>query len=317
MPIRSTLFALAAGLLLIGSTVRAQPRTVSGTSALDADGTVSVDNHEGSITIETWDRAEVKYEAVVRPETGADHPEATVIRVQDGASRFGIRTEYDDSKVDGGSGGFWGSSNQNIMPVEYTLTVPRAADIEIDDHESEIQVVGLEGEAAIDTHDGTVTLREHAGDAEIDSHDGPITVEDQTGDLRIDTHDSRIRLRSVRGHTEIDTHDSRVEAEGLRGGLRVDTHDGEGRFAFSELTDDVEIDSHGGDFTFVIPASAGFDLHTNFDDDADLTADFDLSPYRISTGDDENEVDYRGQVNGGGPRLDLRAHDGSFTIQTQ
>ncbi|WP_105011796.1 DUF4097 family beta strand repeat-containing protein [Salinibacter sp. 10B] len=312
MSIRTVLFSLTACLLLFTPS-RAQPRITSGTVALDADGTVRVGNHEGSITIEAWDRDEVKYKAVVRPESDADHPEATVVRVDETPGRFAMRTEYDDSMTDGGSGWF-GSSSQNIMPVEYTLTVPRGAHVEIEDHESDIQVAGLDGPVRIDTHDGSVMLRAQAGDAEVNSHDGPITVEEQSGSLAIDTHDSRIRLRSIRGRTEIDAHDSRIEGEGVRGGLRIDTHEGEARLSFVEVTDDVEINTHDGDFVLMVSGDTGFDLHTDFDDDAALTADFDLSPYRITT-EDEDKVNYSGQVNGGGKRLDLRAHDGSFEIR--
>ena len=309
MSIRTVLFSLTACLLLFTPS-RAQPRTTSGTVALDADGTVRVDNHEGTITIEAWDRDEVKYKAVVRSESDDDHSEATVVRVDETPGRFAMRTE-----TEGGSGWF-GSIGQNIMPVEYTLTVPRGAHVEIEDHESDIQVAGLDGPVRIDTHDGSVMLRAQAGDAEVNSHDGPITVEEQSGSLAIDSHDSRIRLRSVRGRTEIDAHDSRIEGERLRGGLRIDTHDGDARLSFVEVTDDVEINTYDGDFVLMMSGDTGVDLHTDFDDDATLTADFDLSPYRITT-EDEDEANYSGQVNGGGERLDLRAHDGSFEIRTR
>lgn len=314
MPIRTTLFALAASLLFVGSSF-AQSRTTSGTAALDSEGTVRVENHEGQITIETWDRAEVRYEAVVQPESGAEFPDATVVRVQEDSRRFEIRTHYDESKAE--DSGFWGGSNQNVMPVEYTLTVPRTAHVEIEDHESDIQVAGLEADVQVDTHDGAVTIRKQVGAAEIDSHDGPITVEEHSGALTIDTHDSRVRLRSVEGETEMDAHDVEVEADGLRGGLQLDAHDGDGRFGFAEVTGDVEIDTHDGGFMLVLPSGTGFDLHTDFSDDADLRADIDLAPYRISAGDDEDEVNYSGQVNGGGPRIELRSHDGSFEIRTQ
>jgi hypothetical protein len=304
--------------LLLGATsgdAHAQARTTSGTAALDAQGTVVVKNHEGRITVETWDRGEVRYEAVVRPEDGADHPEATRVRVQEEHRRFEVRTEYDDSRAgDDDSGWFGSDSGQNIMPVEYRLTVPRGAAVEIEDHESTIEVRGIEGALALNTHEGSVTVADQEGATTLTSHDGPITVENQTGPLTIDTHDSRIRLRSVAGRTEVNAHDGRIEAEGLRGALAVSTHEGEGRFAFADLVDDVEVDTHDGDFAFTLPAEAGFDLRTDFADDADLRGDFDLASVRVMD-DDEDETNYTGAVNGGGPRLSLTAHDGSFEIR--
>ena len=290
----------------------AQGRTTSGTAALDAQGTVVVKNHEGRITVETWDRGEVRYEAVVRPEDGADHPEATRVRVEEDRRRFEIRTAYDDSRVEDDDSGWFGDDSQNIMPVEYRLTVPRGAAVEIEDHESTIEVRGVEGELTVGTHDGSVTVADQAGPTTLRSHDGPITVENQSGGLTIDTHDGSVRLRSVAGRTEINAHDGRIEAEGLRGALAVSTHEGEGRFAFADLVDDVEVDTHDGDFAFTLPAEAGFNLRTDFDDDADLRGDFDLASVRVR---DDDEGNYAGAVNGGGPRLSLTAYDGTFEVR--
>ena len=302
--------------LLLGVTsgdAHAQGRTTSGTAALDAQGTVVVKNHEGRITVETWDRDEVRYEAVVRPEDGADHPEATRVRVEEGSRRFEIRTEYDESRAeeDDDSGWFGIDVQQNIMPVAYRLTVPRGATVEVEDHESTIEVRGVEGELTVGTHEGSVTVADQEGATTLTSHDGPITVENQSGPLTIDTHDGSVRLRSVAGRTEINAHDGRIEAEGLRGALTVSTHEGEGRFAFADLVDDVEVDTHDGDFAFTLPAEAGFNLRTDFDD-ADLRGDFDLASVRVM---DDDEINYAGAVNGGGPRLSLTAHDGSFEIR--
>lgn len=299
--------------LLVGASAHAQSNTTSGTAALDTDGTVMIDNHEGSITVDTWDRDEVKYEAVVQSEEGADHPEATTVRVEEDRNRFVIRTEFDDSKADDDTWFWFGSPSQNVMPVAYTLTVPQSANVEIDDHDSEIQVENGAGRLTIDTHEGPITVRNQSGSAMLDSHDGPITVEDHTGALEIETHESRITLRSIQGDLEIDTHDGRMDVEGLAGELEVETHDGSGTFGFAAMNDDVEIETHDGDFSLVFPTDTGFDLRTDFHD-THLTADFDLSPYRLSEDDD---TDYAGQVNGGGPRVSLRAHGGSFDIKTQ
>ncbi len=294
----SLLPAVTALLLLTGclsaSTV-AQTRTTSGTVALSADGTVTVDNHEGRITIDTWSRNEVRYEAVVRPERGADHPDATIVKVDRSNRQFAIRTEYDASKGSGGLFG-WGES-QNVMPVNYTLTVPRTARIEIDDHASEI------------------AIRNGQADLSIDTHEGPITVEMHAGDVKIDSHESRITMRSITGTLEIDRHEGRLDVDGLNGGLKLDTHEGDARILFATLTRDVHIDSHEGTFLLSTPTGAGFDLSTDFDDDASLDATFDLSPYRI--GEDDDAANYRGNVNGGGPRIRLRSHDGRFEIRTR
>ncbi len=134
------------------------------------------------------------------------------------------------------------------MPVEYTLRVPRTARVEVEVHESEIQVQGLNGPAALGTHDGSIRLTDQSGATEIESHDGPIQVEGHSGPLAVSPHDSSIRLRSVDGRVTIDARDSEIDAEDLRGGLEVDTHEESGWFAFARLTGDVDISTDDGDF---------------------------------------------------------------------
>jgi hypothetical protein len=123
-------------------------------------------------------------------------------------------------------------------------------------------------------------------------------------------------LRNVTGRLTIDMHDGDVVAENLRGAFELDTHDGSADVAFAELTEDVEIDTHDARITLTFPGDAGFDLRTDFSDDADLDSDFDIASLRISD-DDDDEVNYRGAVNGGGPRIELESHDGRFTLRRQ
>lgn len=63
-----------------------------------------------------------------------------------------------------------------------------------------------------------------------------------------------------------------------------------------------------------MPTGTGFDLNTDFGDDVDVSSDFDLAPIRIVDEDDEDEVNYRGAVNGGGPEIYLESHDGHFRL---
>ena len=311
---RRTLLLLAALLFSLPSAYAQNDRTVSDTVPLAADGHVTIDNHEGSITVTTWDRPEVQYEARIEAERGAGHPERTTVAVDRSGQRLHLKTEHRGSG--GGLLDFLGGDGQDIMPVHYTVTMPRTARLTIGDHESTIEVTGLRAALDVDTHDGPLTVSDQQGALRIDSHDGNIAVTEHQGDLRIDTHDSRIRLRGVAGRVEIDTHDSPITAEGLRGPLELDTHEGRAELAFAALDGSVHIDAHDGTFMLALPAAAGFEIDTNFDDDVELASDFDLSAARRADEDDE-EVNYRGAVGGGGPQIRLAAHDGQFQLRAR
>ncbi len=294
MRTRTLLLSLLTALLVAGlstpASAQAQARTLSETVALDPNGSVFVDNHEGRITVTGWDCDAVQYEVVIDAPGGSDELENTEIRVTRWSRSLRFETEYRRSGPL--------SWNRNVPPVHYTIRMPRTARLSIDDHDSNIEVTGL------------------ASDLEIDTHDGPIRVADHEGRVTIDSHDGRMELQNVTGDLAIDTHDGDVTVTNLRGGFELDTHDGTADVTFAALTGDVEIDTHDGRFTLTLPAGTGFDLHTDFDDDANLDADFDLSGIRLAD-DEDDEVNYRGAVNGGGPRIELSAHDGRFALRTR
>lgn len=256
-------------------------RTVTGTAPIAANGTISIENHDGAITVSTWDRDEVEYEAriVHRDE---EVVEKTEIRLESSSDEVSIHSETED-------GGFW--ENRSRPDVFYTVRVPAGASIEIDDHASEIRIEALQGDVDIDTHDGSIDLRDIGGNVDIDSHDG------------------RIELAGIGGDLEIDTHDSPIDARGLNGGLELDTHDGSVTFAFDTLTRDVELDHHDAEITLIVPADAGFDLRTDTHD-AEISVEPEMSVSSMSDGN------VRATVNGGGPEVYMSAHDGSLTINT-
>ncbi|NBB74403.1 MAG: DUF4097 family beta strand repeat protein [Bacteroidetes bacterium] len=288
----ASVFLLA---LTVQTPVHAQAQRITDTVSLDPNGAVSIDNHEGSITVTTWDRNAVQYEVEIDAPEGSDAFRNTEIEVDHSNRSLRLATTQRDRDDDGS----WFSWNGgDIANVHYTIQMPRTARLTIDDHESDITVTGLQAALRIDTHEG------------------PIQVANQQGEVTIDSHESRMDLTNLTGALTIDTHEGDITVENLRGALEIDTHEGSADVSFAALTDDVEIDTHDGRFTLTVPSDVGFDLRTDFNDDADLDADFDIARLRIAD-DDEDEVNYRGAYNGGGPRIDLEAHDGRFTLRRQ
>jgi len=299
---------------------QAPARTVSDTVPLNAEGEVTVDNHEGSITVTTWTRDRVRYEAEIMPTDEDPDAEKVTIQTRSRADRLRLATDHeegdDESKVFGfDEDGFrWGGIN---MPaVHYTITMPEAATLTIDDHESTIDVTGLAGLLRVETHEGRISVAEQQADVRIDSHESPISIADQAGDVRIDTHEGRMDLRRMTGHLTVDTHDGMLAAEAMDGGVRFESHDGSAEVAFKTLSHAVFADTHDGDVTLTLPADAGFDLNADFDDDTDLVSDFDLQSIRTS-GADDDAANYRGGVNGGGPLIRLETNDGDVGLRSR
>ncbi len=156
---------------------------------------VIVDNENGSVTIEAWDRNEVKIEATKY----ADHESVLSeikIDVTAGQGVVEVRTVTPRRSDSGFWGWMKGSSGNN--GVTYRLTVPRSSNLDID------------------TVNGRVVVREVSGEMDLESTNGRIEVHDASGRVDASTTNGRIyaQLRAVHaGGMRFSTTNGSVELE--------------------------------------------------------------------------------------------------------
>src|SRR3984893_8624890 len=137
------------------------------TYALTPDGRVELDNINGAVHISSWDRNEVKVDAVKYADTKERLDEAR-IEVDSGKDYLSVRTKYRDHDltVD------WGSHN-NPAGVEYTLTVPRAARLdEIKLINGALDVTGVSGEVRASCINGKLQAHNLSGRARLSTING-------------------------------------------------------------------------------------------------------------------------------------------------
>jgi hypothetical protein len=169
------------------SAYAAESREFQRTVSLDARGAVSIRTFQGSIDIETWDRAQAEISARIEPDTtcGSDsfqqeRVRLTEIEIDSTASRLELHSNYDRLKdlphiplrVDG----FEATCNAHPF-VRYRLRIPRTARVEIEDHKSDITMNALTADARIQTHKGTVHVKGHDGGLDLTTHKGDVHVE--------------------------------------------------------------------------------------------------------------------------------------------
>lgn len=104
---------------------------------LSAEGRIELENINGPVHITSWDRNEVKVDAVKRAWSKERVDEAR-IKIDSRADSLSIHTEYP-----GHDNTFWSDGHDNPASVEYTLTVPRRARLD------EIKLVN----GSLDIHD--------------------------------------------------------------------------------------------------------------------------------------------------------------------
>src|ERR1700686_5667929 len=112
------------------------------TYTLTADGRVELDNINGPVHISTWDRNEVKVDAIKSASTKERLDEAR-ISIDAGKDYVSIRTKY-RARDQTWNDDTW---HNNPPSVEYTVTVPLAAHLdEIKLINGSLDVTGVSGE---------------------------------------------------------------------------------------------------------------------------------------------------------------------------
>jgi DUF4097 and DUF4098 domain-containing protein YvlB len=134
------------------------------TYTITPDGRVELDNINGDVHISTWDRNEVKVDAVKYADT-KERLEEAKIEIQSGKDYVSIATKYPHHDN-------WGSHN-NPATVEYTLTVPRTIRLdEIKLINGGLDVSGVSGEVRASCINGRLDARDLAGRAKLSTING-------------------------------------------------------------------------------------------------------------------------------------------------
>jgi DUF4097 and DUF4098 domain-containing protein YvlB len=184
------------------------------TYALTPDGRVELDNINGDVHISSWDRNEVKVDAVKYADS-KDRLDEARIEVDSDKEHLSIRTKYRDHD----NTFSWGSHN-NPPSVEYTLTVPRTARLdEIKLINGEFDVTGVSGEVHASCINGRLEAHNLSGRAELSTINGHL-------DAKFDQlPGSSIELKSVNGSVALTIpSDSKaeIEASTVSGGIEND-----------------------------------------------------------------------------------------------
>ena len=188
------------------------------TYPLAADGRVSLENINGSATITTWDRNEVKLDAVKWAYTRERLAEAK-IEVSANAGSIYIKTDYPDSNLT-----FTNDRNgrrDNPATVEYTLTIPRGARLDsIELINGGIDISGVAGDVRASSINGRVQARGLTGEARLSTINGRLEA---TFD-RLDASKS-ISLNSVNGSVFLtipSDSNAELKANTVHGGITND-----------------------------------------------------------------------------------------------
>lgn len=191
------------------------------TYPLNANGRVSVSNINGSTTVETWDRNEVKLEYVKTADSRERFAEVD-INVEARQDSFTVETNYEHS--DGRNQKKYVKNSK--LQVDYHLTVPRNAILdEIETVNGSINISNASNTTKASAVNGEVRATNLRGAASLSTVNGTVVAE--FDDLKAV---SKISLETVNGQVDLvipSDADATVKADTLNGsivndfGLRV------------------------------------------------------------------------------------------------
>jgi DUF4097 and DUF4098 domain-containing protein YvlB len=247
------------------------------TYALTPDGRIELDNINGAVHISSWDRNEVKVDAV-KSAYSKERLDEAKIEVDSDKDHISIRTKYPDHDMTFN----WGSHN-NPASVEYTLTVPRTARLdEIKLINGALDLNGLSGEVTASCINGRLEAADLSGRAHLSTING--RLEAKFDQLKGHT----LELSSVNGGVDLTIPSdsmAEIEASTVSGGidndfglhvshhfvghnLRGELGNGGTRIHLSDVNGRIEI-HHAQDGRSLSPVK---DLsHRDHDDDDDST----------------------------------------------
>ncbi len=195
VPIFLALLLLAAGAARAEKLVERFDRTVP----LKAGAKVSLENINGPVTFEAWDRAEVRIEA----EKWADSPRPEVakkaltqVRVLVSQTPDGLKIQ---TKMPDDEGGLmdWLTGKEVQAGVSYRVRVPRQAVVAASNVNGSLTIKAVQGDLSLTTVNGKIALSEASGPVRATTVNGGIeaALAEVSEDIRLETVNGAVELR--------------------------------------------------------------------------------------------------------------------------
>lgn len=284
MQIPRRMFPALLGLLLFATAAQAADTTLKETFQktypLKAGGQVALDNVNGGIKIEAWDKNEVQVVAEKRVKAGdadAAKQYMSQIRIDVAETAGGLKIVTRLPKRNDGIFDWMFGKNVNAN-VEYKLRVPRSVALEVENVNGAINLTGTRGRASLATVNGAIDILRAEG---------------------------KLALRAVNGALSVTDSAGTVDAETTNGGIDV---------ALNDVPDgaDLSFETTNGAVTVRLPRDVRVSL------DAATSNGRVHSDFEVDGGNGQpSRRRLAGDINGGGGKLTVRSTNGSVEIAHQ
>lgn len=164
-------------------------KAIRGTYSIAAGGTFALENVNGAVTLEAWDRQEIAVEATKAVKSG-DRERAEkylgqlTVLVDTEPNRVKIVVRYPRS-TNSLFGWLLGSSAKGW--VDFKIKVPRELDLDVENVNGSIVLSGVRGDLKIATVNGAVTVARASGKIDVETVNGGLDIREAFGEISAST----------------------------------------------------------------------------------------------------------------------------------
>ncbi len=284
----NTLIKLTLVLITLSVSMESMAEKIDRTLEVEANGRIDIEIMDGEITIEGWDKPQVR---VVGDVPINDH-------------NFTFETRGSDTKIEHtGEHGFWNRRHGSGSYADLTIYAPRNSSFRIDSTSAEYILKNIKGQVRANTMSGDISLEGGIGSIDLESVSGNVIVDGASGRLNLSSVSGDIRADGVAEHFDAQTvsgdirarigESDRINLESVSGNIDVRLTLGEdARLDADTVSGDIEIefDSNAINASFDIETGPGGEVR-NLVSDHKAKKEFSFSgSMRFKLGSGESSV---------------------------
>lgn len=255
-------------------------------------GTLYIDIDHGNVEVESTPDDAVRIE-VERSVSASDRDDAKrVLERHDLTMRQRGNDVTIVSKFDR-SEGWWGKVRGNLsVRIRVIVLVPERFNVEFDSGAGNVEVADLNGAVRGRTGAGNIEIGSVSGSVEISSGSGNIRIEGGSGLVATNTGAGNIELRDVRGEVRANTGAGNISA-----------------YITEQPGSNSQLTTGAGNVTVYLGDRIGVDVR------AEASMGAASTDYPLKVEGKWMRKSFEGQVNGGGPGLQMRAGVGNVSLR--
>ncbi len=280
------------------------------TVSLARDGEVNLTNVSGNIEVRTWDRNEVKINAlkISKASTVAKAKENAAmveIVVEKDGNMLRIETEYPERKRG------WREDSINVS-VNYNLTIPAKASAKITSVSGSVDLEKIGGAAKVKAVSGDVTINEAHKGVDLEAVSGSINAQNVTGDAYLNAISGGINAEGIRGSIKASVVSGTIELRDVSDADNVSANSVSGRIVYEGQINRggrYTLSGHSGSVEMIIPSDSAFEFEaTTFS--GRIQSDFEIKVSGLM-----NKRKISGVVNNGGAVVKLTTFSGNVYLK--